>query len=52
MLRTTEIATVLVSTLTHICETFTACHAAYLDIPLSEMLHNSPVYNESYTQKT
>ena len=42
--------TVLVSNVTRMCEIFSACDAAYLDIPLAEISYNSAVYNESYTK--
>ena len=43
--------TVLVSTVTQICDIFAAYDASYLDIPLAEISYNSAVCNESYTQK-
>jgi len=36
---------------TSTCEIYAACDAAYLDMPLAEILYNAG-YNESYTYKT
>jgi len=43
--------TVLVGTVTQMCDIFAAYDASHLDIPVAEILYNSAVYNESYTQK-
>ena len=43
--------TVLVSTVTRMCEILAACAVARPDIALAEISYNSPVYSETYTQK-